>query len=261
MRIVSLLVASRASLLVATAALMPAGCARSANGAGTPPFEIVARFPHDTAAYTQGLLLHDGLLYESTGRYGQSEVRRVIPRSGRVTKSVRLPSNRFGEGLTLHDGRLFQLTWESHIGYIYDVATLAQVDSFPLAGEGWGLTSDGTSLIVSDGSDSLRFISPSTFELERVVHVKHRGSALSKLNELEWVNGDVLANVYESDWIARIDPASGEVKELLDFSSLYPKDDRPRDADVLNGIAQAATPGHLYITGKLWPVLFEVRLR
>jgi len=230
------------------------------RGERTPaPFEIVARYPHDQTAYTQGLLRVDSVLFESTGRYGRSELRRVDLKSGRVLASRPLAANRFGEGLALVKDRLYQLTWESGIAYTYDAATLAPRDSFPYPGQGWGLATDGTSLFMSDGSDSLRVLSPDKFAVQRVLHVKYNGSPLYKLNEMEYVNGELLANVYESNWIVRIDPSSGEVRGVLDFADLFP--DRPQPAEVMNGIAIAPDSGQLLVTGKLWPTMFQVRLR
>lgn len=221
-----------------------------------PPYDVTARFPHDPTAYTQGLLWADSVLFESTGRYGHSELRRVDLQSGRVLASRKLAADRFGEGLALLNGRLYQLTWQSGVAYTYDASTLAPRDSFQYAGEGWGLATDGKSLIMSDGSDSLRFLSPETFRVQRVVHVRYKGAPLYKLNELEYADGDLLANVYESNWVLRIDPATGEVRELLDFADLYP--DRPPTAEVMNGIA-IGPGGQLLLTGKMWPVIFQVR--
>lgn len=240
------------------AIIATAGCDSARN---EPPasFEITDRLPHDPTAYTQGLLWADGVLFESTGQYGHSEVRRVDLRSGRVLASRTLPANRFGEGLALVKGRLYQLTWESGVAYTYNASTLAPLDSIQYPGEGWGLATDGTSLIMSDGSDSLRILSPTTFQVQRVIHVRYRGTPLYKLNELEYVNGDVLANVYQSNWVLRIDPGTGDVRQVLDFADLYP--DRPASAEVMNGIALAPDGRQLLLTGKLWPVLFQVRLR
>ena len=170
-----------------------------------------------------------------------------------------LPADRFGEGLVLFKGRLYQLTWQSGVAYVYDAATLALVDSLKYPGEGWGLATDGTSLIMSDGSDSLRVVTPETFAVERVVHVRYKGAPLKQLNELEFVGGDLLANVYETNWILRIDPKTGAVRELLDFADLYPS--RSPRAEVMNGIAIAPDGRDLLLTGKMWPTLFEVRLR
>jgi len=242
-------------LLVSLAA---AACGRFERREPTS-FDVTGRFPHDPTAYTQGLVWADSVLFESTGLYGHSELRRVDLRSGRVLASRALPANRFGEGLALLKNRLYQLTWQSGVAYTYDARTLAESDSFRYAGEGWGLATDGTSLIMSDGSDSLRILSPTTFEVQRVVHVRYKGDPIYKLNELEYVNGNVLANVYQSNWVLRIDPVTGNVRELLDFADLYPE--RPASAEVMNGIALAPDGEQLLLTGKLWPTLFEVRLR
>lgn len=243
--------------LAAAAAIALGACGRGERRSDA--FDVTARFPHDPTAYTQGLLWADGVLFESTGRYGHSEIRRVDLRSGRVLASRRLPDDRFGEGLALFHDRLYQLTWQSGVAYTYDAATLAPRDSFRYSGEGWGLATDGTSLIMSDGSDSLRILSPSTFEVEHVVHVRYKGAPLYRLNELEYVGGELLANVYQSDWVLRIDPETGVVRRLLDFGDLYR--DRPATAEVMNGIAVAPDGRALLLTGKMWPVLFEVRLR
>jgi glutamine cyclotransferase len=221
-------------------------------------FTVTATFPHDPAAYTQGLFWADSVLFESTGLYGHSEVRRVDLRSGRVLASRPLAADRFGEGLALLRRRLYQLTWESGVAYTYDPVTLAPGDSFHYEGQGWGLTTDGTSLIMSDGSDSLRVLSPETFKVQRVVHVRYNGVPLKQLNELEYDRGDVLANVYETNWVLRIDPATGNVRQLLDFADLYR--DRSPTAQVMNGIAVAPDGRQLLLTGKLWPTLFQVRL-
>jgi glutaminyl-peptide cyclotransferase len=244
------------SVLVAVAAII---ACRTGDRHRSDAFEVTGRFPHDPTAYTQGLLWANGALFESTGRYGHSELRRVDLRSGRVLAARKLPDDRFGEGLALLDGRLYQLTWRSGVAYTYDAATLAPGDSFRYAGEGWGLATDGRSLIMSDGSDSLRYLSPATFQTEHVVHVRYNGQPLHQLNELEYVNGDLLANVYQSNWVLRIDPATGVVRQLLDFADLY--SDRPASAEVMNGISTAPDSGQLLLTGKLWPVMFEVRLR
>lgn len=247
--------------LLLGAILGPAACDNARSEMLDAPFEVVAQFPHDTGAYTQGLIWADSVLYESTGRYGDSEVRRVDLRTGAVLASTRLPDNRFGEGLALLGGRLYQLTWESKIAYVYDATTLALVDSISYTGEGWGLATDGTSLFLSDGSDSVRIVSPATFATERVLRVRYQDSPLSKLNELEFIDGELYANVYESDWVVRIDPATGTVRQLLDFAALWPRGERPYGTDVMNGIARAPAPGFLLLTGKLWPAMYSVRLK
>lgn len=230
-------------------------------GDAPPPadFEVTARYPHDATAYTQGLVWQDGVLYESTGRYAHSELRRVDLATGQVQARHQLPGDRFGEGLALLGGRLYQLTWESQVAYVYDAATLAPLDSFTYAGQGWGLATDGTALWMSDGSDSLRVLDPATFATTRVVKVRLGGRPVVRINELEWVDGTLLANVYETDRIVRIDPATGEVTRSYDFAELYP--DRPPEADVLNGIAASPVAGELLVTGKYWPTLYRVRLK
>jgi len=246
-------------LMLATLTTLVVTACRGGEGQSSAAYEVTARYPHDSSAYTQGLLSVDTLLYESTGLYGHSDLRVVDLHSGRVLAARPLPADRFGEGLALFKGRLYQLTWKAGIAYTYNEATLAPGDSFHYAGEGWGLTTDGTSLIMSDGSDSLRFLSPETFQVQRVVHVRDKGSPLYQLNELEYVNGEVLANVYQSNWVIRIDPATGNVRQTIDFAGLYT--DRPPYADVMNGIALSPDGKQLLLTGKLWPVMFQVRLR
>lgn len=241
-------------MIAFVASLVLAAC--SASDAAS--YAVTARFPHDSSAYTQGLLWADSVLFESTGLYGHSELRRVELRSGRVLASRPLTPNRFGEGLALFKGRLYQLTWQEHVAYTYDAATLAPRDSFHYTGEGWGLATDGTSLIMSDGSDSLRILSPATFQVQRVVHVRYRGTPIFQLNELEYVGGEVLANVYQTNMVAWIDPATGNVRQMIDFADLYP--DRALTAEVMNGIALAPDGRQLLLTGKLWPVMFQVRL-
>lgn len=236
-------------------------CAGARGETVPPPFEVVAEFPHDTAAYTQGLVWDNGTVLESTGRYGQSELRRVELATGKVLQSVPLAGNRFGEGLARVGDRLYLLTWESKVGYVFDARTLAPVDSFTYEGEGWGLATDGASLFMSDGSDSLRVLDPRTRRVTRIVKVRQDGSPLSKLNELEYVNGELYANVYESDWVARIDPASGAVQEMIDLAELFPKARRTARMDVMNGIAVGPTPGTFLLTGKLWPTMYQVRFR
>lgn len=222
-------------------------------------YEVTAHFRHDPAAYTQGLVWADSVLFESTGLYGHSELRRVDLRTGRVLASRALSGDRFGEGLALLDGRLYQLTWKAGVAYTYDASTLAPRDSLHYSGEGWGLATNGKSLIMSDGSDSLRVLSPATFQVQRVIHVRYEGAPLYQLNELEYVDGELLANVYQTDWVLRIDPSTGDVRQAVDLADLYPE--RPASADVMNGIAVAPDGKQLLLTGKLWPVLFQVRLR
>lgn len=240
---------------VATSVVLSA--CRGGDRATSARYDVTARYPHDPGAYTEGLVRGDGVLFESTGLNAQSDVRRGDLKTGRVLASRALAANRFGEGLTLLHGRLYQLTWKDSVAYTYDPATLTPGDSFHYAGEGWGLTTDGTNLIMSDGSDSLRVYSPA-FELQRVIHVRYRDTPLQQVNELEYVGGEILANVYRTNWVMRIDPSSGVAREAIDFGDLYP--DRPVSADVMNGIAIAPDGHQLLLTGKQWPTLFQVRL-
>lgn len=248
--------AGKPGLVAILALATAAGC----GGAGPKPYQVVGRVPHDTAAYTQGLVYAGGVLYESTGQYGQSQVRRLNPTTGQVEAATHLASDQFGEGLTLLDGKLYQLTWKNMVGYVYDASTLAPRDSFRYDGEGWGLTTDGTALIMSDGSARLRFLDAATFAVIREVTVRDHGSPLSQLNELEYVNGVLFANVYQSDWIVRVDPDSGTVLEWIDLAGLLPGRERTPATDVLNGIAFDPASGNLLVTGKRWPWLYALRM-
>lgn len=231
------------------------------SNAATLEYVIVRELPHDTAAYTQGFVYANGRFYESTGQLGLSELRQVNPGTGEVQASVKLPLDRFGEGLTLFDGRLYQLTWKSEVGYVYEAATLALVDSFAFVGEGWGLATDGISLIMSDGTATLRFVDPRDFQVLKEVTVKDNGLPLTQINELEYVRGDLFANIYRSDWIVRIDPGSGEVRDWIELAGLLPTDQQTAATDVLNGIAFDHETGHFFVTGKLWPTVFELRFQ
>lgn len=246
-----------AALLLMVAPLT-AACPRQTAPA---PYTIVRQLPHDTTAYTQGLVFVGGVFFESDGLYGQSRLRRVDPATGRTLAQVALAEDYFGEGLTLANGRLYQLTWKEHVAFVYDAATLARVDSFRYDGEGWGLTFDGQSLILSDGTANLRFLDPLTHREVRRVTVRDGTSPLTRINELEYIQGDVFANIYQSDWIVRIDPATGAVKGWIDMADLVPRERRTPGMDVLNGIAWDEATGHLFVTGKRWPTLFEIALR
>jgi glutamine cyclotransferase len=229
---------------------------------GTPVygFEVVQSWPHDAQAFTQGLVYRGGTLYESTGLNGQSSLREVELETGRVLRRRDLAQQYFGEGLALFGGRLYQLTWRSQVGFLYDAATLQRVGEFHYTGEGWGLTEDGTSLILSDGTSTLRFLDPDTFEVRRTVRVTDGGRDVSWINELEYVNGEIYANVWTSDFIARIDPATGEVKGWIDLTGLLREEERVGNEDVLNGIAYDAANGRLLVTGKRWPRLYHIRV-
>lgn len=221
----------------------------------------VASWPHDTAAYTQGLIVSAGRLLESTGLEGRSDIREVERTTGRVRRRVPLAAPLFGEGIAIVRGRLFQLTWRTGHGYVYDASTLAPLDSFTYAGEGWGLASDGDRLYLSDGTRQVRVISPDGFRVERTFEVREAGHPVWMLNELEWVNGELWANVYQTNFIARIDPVTGAVIGWLDAGTLLrPRERQSVDArgGIANGIAFDSARHRVLVTGKLWPRLFEV---
>jgi glutamine cyclotransferase len=222
-------------------------------------FKVVAVYPHDPNAFTQGLAIAGGQLYEGTGLYGQSTIRKVDLTTGRVEKQRPINTMYFGEGIAILDGRLYQLTWQNGIGIVYDLATFSQQRTFQYAGEGWGLTQDGKQLILSDGSAKLRFLDPQTFATVREIDVRDHGQPVTKLNELEYVDGEIWSNVWYDDRIARISPATGEVLGWIDLAALYPKSARSSEA-VLNGIAYDAAAKRLFVTGKNWPQLYEIEI-
>ena len=223
------------------------------------PYKIVATTPHDPAAFTQGLLLHEGLYYESTGGYGSSTLRQVEPKSGKVLKRHNLPASIFGEGLALRGGRLYQLSWQSGQGFIYDRESFKHLGNFRYQGEGWGLTWDGEHFILSDGSAFLRFLDPETFALMRSVKVRNHIAPVDDLNELEFVEGKVFANRWHTDEVLVINPASGLIEATLDLSDL--ERPRPRNQEaVLNGIAYDPKTRLLHVTGKLWPQIYTLQM-
>jgi glutaminyl-peptide cyclotransferase len=223
-------------------------------------YKVKARFPHDSTAYTQGLFVRDGHLFESTGREGQSELRKVRLSDGKVQKSVRLPPHLFGEGSVDWKDEIVSLTWRSGIGFRWKLNSLKQVSRFRYPGEGWGLTRNDHELIMSDGTPDLRFVDPTSFAEKRRVTVRFRGTPLSNLNELEWVKGSIYANIWQTDMIVRIDPSDGRVTGLLNLTSLSSQVEKPEYDAVLNGIAYDPKSGHLLVTGKLWPSLFALRV-
>jgi len=218
-------------------------------------------WPHLRNAFTQGLVFDDGALLESTGLNGQSSLRRVELQTGNVLQRVEVPPEYFAEGLAALDGKLFQLTWRNHRGFVYDLHSFHLEREFTYDGEGWGLTTDGHWLIMSDGTDQIRFIDPKTFQENRRIAVKARGQPVYQLNELEYVKGEIFANVWGSDQVVCIDPATGQVVRLVDFTGLLPQQDRDGSTDVLNGIAYDPAGDRWFVTGKRWPKLFEVRLK
>jgi glutaminyl-peptide cyclotransferase len=253
--------------LVASALLMSLfvsrrpGFAAWQSGASVPTFgyTIVHTYPHDRDAFTQGLQVVDGVFYEGTGRNGHSSIRKVKIDTGEVLQKRDVPEQYFGEGVTVRGNELFQLTWQSGVAFVYDKATFAPKRQYKYQGEGWGLTQDRTSLLMSDGTEYIRVLDPATFSQRKRIRVMAAGSPLKSLNELELVRGELLANIWPTDYVARIDPATGVVNGYIDFRGLLSP--REREAtDVLNGIAYDEPTDRLFITGKLWPRVYEVRI-
>lgn len=234
------------------------GQGSAAPAAPVVGYDVVKSYPHDPAAFTQGLVYRDGFLYESTGLNGRSSLRKVVLETGKVVQQRAVESRYFAEGLTDWGGQLLQLTWSTNVGFVYDLASFAPRSTFNYPGEGWGLTQDGTRIIMSDGTPALRFLDPVTLREQRRVQVRDRGQPVEDLNELEFVRGLVYANVWTTDRIAMIAPDSGTVVGWLDLSGLRP---RTPNVDVLNGIAFDAAGDRLFVTGKLWPRLYHIRLR
>ena len=256
--------AARPAGLLTLGLLAFCGCDRGGSQEPSGPVapvatvEVIRSFPHDTSAYTQGLVWHGGFLYESTGRTGHSSLRKVELATGKVLQKVDVPEPHFAEGLALFGGRLYQLTWQDRVGFIYDPGDFRQVGTFPYEGEGWGLTTDGQSLILSDGSNQLRFIDPGSNTVRRTLSVMDGTAYVNDLNELEWVKGEVWANVWHTDRIARIDPQTGKVKGWVELTGMMDPSRLVDKESVANGIAYDAATDRLWVTGKLWPALFEI---
>lgn len=223
-------------------------------------YEVINSWPHDTDAFTQGLVWHDGALYESTGLNGRSSVRKVDLQTGQVLQKRDVPSQYFAEGLAIVGDAAYQLTWLSQFGYVYDLRSFDVRRTFNYTGEGWGLTFDGQSLIMSDGSNRLRFLSPDSFELQRAISVYDGSNPINRLNELEFIGGEIWANIWQSDRIVIIEPHGGRVTGWLDLKGLLKPEDRTGPVDVLNGIAWDEAGKRLFVTGKLWPKLYEIKI-
>lgn len=223
-------------------------------------FEVVAQYPHDPTAFTQGFTFYGGSFYEGTGRQGQSSLRRVEPKTGRILRKVALSPEFFGEGIAIVGNEVIQLTWLSHTGFVYDLKDFRELRTFKYPGEGWGLTTDGRDLFMSDGSAEIRVLDGSTFSEKRRIKVRDQGKPIDQLNEVEFVEGEIFANVWHSDRIARISPRTGEVLGWIDLTGLLgPFYQRQAEA-VLNGIAYDRETKRLFVTGKLWPKIFEIRV-
>ncbi len=222
---------------------------------------MVATYPHDPEAFTQGLVFLNNRLFESTGLNGQSTLREDNLETGKVLRQISVPDQYFAEGLAILDNKAYQLTWQSHKGFVYDLETFKLEKEFQYDGEGWGLATDGKSLILSDGTSQIRFLDPETFKVQRTINVTLRGNPLKELNELEYIKGEIYANVWQTFAVVRIDPATGYVTGMIDFTGLLAPSDIKPDTDVLNGIAYDSAHDRLFVTGKKWPKLFEVNLQ
>ena len=262
-----------AGAMTALACMTLVGCGREAPAAEASPSTgapartptyvatVVQAWPHDPEAFTQGLVWHDSTLYESTGQVGKSGIREVELKTGRVLRKRDLPEPHFGEGIVLLRDNLYEITWKSGIAFVYNAKTFEPTKQLKYEGEGWGLTTDGTSIIMSDGSAVLRWRDPSTFAEQKSMTVTDHGTPVSQLNELEWVKGEIWANVWQSDQVARINPNTGNVTGWIDLTGILPALDRRGSEDVLNGIAYDPKADRLFVTGKLWSKLFEITLK
>lgn len=244
---------------IAAAATFAAGQAPTSGNLPLYTYQIVHTYPHDPGAFTQGLQYVDGVFYEGTGLNGRSSIRKVAIDTGKVLQQRPLSAEHFGEGITVFKNDLIELTWQTHVAFVYDKATFQPKKQFSYPGEGWGLTSDGTNLIMSDGSNELRILDPVTFVEKRRIKVTAAGAPLRNLNELEYMKGEILANVWQTDYVARIAPDTGRVTAYIDLRGLLTATERA-NTDVLNGIAYDAEHDRLFVTGKLWPKVFEIKL-
>ncbi|MBN2367085.1 MAG: glutaminyl-peptide cyclotransferase [Calditrichaeota bacterium] len=240
-------------------------CQKSSDPVSASPeitysYRIVNEFPHRQDAFTQGLVYEGGFLYESTGLYGQSTVRQLEIETGRILQIIEIPSQYFGEGITVFNKKLFQLTWRSETCFVYDLFDLSLIDQFMYPGEGWGLTHDGINLIMSNGSSTICFLDPLTFEQVRKIEVTENGMAIDRLNELEYIEGEIFANVWLTNRIARISPITGKILGWLDMNGIINSGDCPQSVDVLNGIAYDANTRKVFITGKWWCKMFQIEL-
>lgn len=223
-------------------------------------YEVAAAYPHDPKAFTQGLLIEDGQLYESTGQEGASWVRKVDLATGNVLAQHSLDPKYFGEGMVVWDDRIITITWRNQKGFILDRETLAPKGEWTYPGEGWGLTRDDTRIFMSDGTSQIRIIDPATLQETGRIDVKQNGRPVDQLNEIEFIKGEIWANVFQTDRVVRIDPATGDIKGVVYLGGLLKPEER-RNTDVLNGIAYDKAQDKIYVTGKYWPKLFEIRLK
>jgi glutamine cyclotransferase len=243
-------------------AVLTAGSRRSAVAQPYPGYEVVATYPHKSNAFTEGLAFRQGRLFEGTGNQGHSFLRRVVLTTGEVKREHELAEKYFGEGITTIGDKVFQLTWQNGRGWVYGAKTFHKLGTFTYEGEGWGLTDDGHELVMSNGTDVVRFRDPGTFEVIREIHVTDGGNAVSGLNELEWVEGEIYANVFPGDDVVRINPESGEVTGRFNLTPLHEQETAQchHQLDVTNGIAYMQSQQRLFVTGKYWCHLYEIEL-
>jgi glutamine cyclotransferase len=242
-------------------ALFPACSDHKAPGlVQTSSFKIVNTFPHNPQSFTEGLVYENGFIYEGTGRYGTSSLQQVELGTGNTLKSLALSAQYFGEGVTIYGDKIIQLTWESHLGFIYDKKSFTRIGDFNYSTEGWGLTTDGKNLIMSDGTSTLRLLDPVTFAETGTIVVMDNNVLIEKLNELEFIRGEIYANVWPTDKIVRINPQTGQVTGWIDLDGILSPEAATRTVDCLNGIAYDAENDRLFVTGKYWPSLFEIKL-
>lgn len=225
-------------------------------------YTIVKIYPHDTSFFTQGLIWFNNTLYEGTGLHGESRLMKINLETGNATQKIDIPKEYFGEGITILNDKIYQLTWEEHKVFVYDLATFKKIKEFDWNMQGWGITHNGKQLLISTGDSNIYFVNPETFAIERTLGVYDNNGYLADLNELEFVNGSIYANVYMKNYIAKINPETGLVEGRLDFSGLLQKTGQPttEETDVLNGIAFNSATNSFYITGKKWPALYEIKL-
>ncbi len=252
-------------LIVTLAICYPTVFIKSANAnksTDTPvySYKVINTYPHSTDSFTQGLVFDEGTLYESTGLNGQSAVKIVDLETGKTVKSYDIADKYFGEGITVVGNKIIQLTWRAKKGFVYDKKTLKLLRTFKYDTQGWGITYDGKYIIMSDGSDVLYFMDPRTFKVKGTLDVYHENGKVGKLNELEYIDGEIYANIWGEEKIARINPKTGQVTAWIDLSGLLSKEDKKNRIDVLNGIAYDAENKRLYVTGKLWPKIFEIEV-
>ena len=262
-------------VLISTLCAILFGCTEKPPSNDTPPpsetparppvqqltYSVLRRLPHDDAAFTQGLEIYQGAFLESTGQYGSSTVRRVDVATGKVLQRTPIGNKYFGEGITQLGGKIYMLTWLNQEGLIFDAKTLRQQGRFTYSGEGWGITNDGTNLYMSNGTSVIAVLDPRTWTVVRTIPVTLDGMAVSQLNELEWINGEIWANVWQSDKVVKISPQTGFVTGVLDLTGILPPNERTPSTDVLNGLAFDSTTKTLYVTGKNWPAMFALSVQ